>query len=64
MPVLGVAVPAEDDDETPVDRDVVVEAREVVVAWEVVVVTRVDDDDEAEVLLEVVVDGVPGMHWK
>jgi hypothetical protein len=64
VPVLGVAVPAEDDDETPVDRDVVVEAREVVVAWEVVVVTRVDDDDEAEVLLEVVVEGVPGTHWK
>ena len=58
VPVLGVAVPAEDDD------DVLVEAREVVVAWEVVVVTRVDEDDEAEVLLEVVVEGVPGTHWK
>ena len=58
VPVLGVAVPAEDDD------DVLVEAREVVVAWEVVVVTRVDEDDEAEVLLEAVVEGVPGTHWK
>jgi hypothetical protein len=35
-----------------------------VAAREVVVVTRVDDDDEAEVLLEVVVEGVPGTHWK
>jgi hypothetical protein len=62
VPVLGsgVAVPAGDED-VLVDRDVVVVAREVVV---VDVVTRVDDDDEAEVLLEVVVEGVPGTHWK
>jgi hypothetical protein len=30
----------------------------------VVVVTRVDEDDEAVALLEVVVEGVPGTHWK
>ena len=57
MPVPGVEVPAGEED--------VLEDREVaVVLWEVVVVSRVDDDDEAEVLLEVVVEAVPGIHWK
>jgi hypothetical protein len=62
--VPGVAVPAGDED-VLVEREVVVVDREVaVVPWGVAVVTRVDDDEDAVVLLEVLVEAVPVTHWK
>lgn len=52
MPVPGTVVGVPDG------------AEDVLVAREVVVVVRTDVDDEAEVLLDEVVEGVPGTHWK
>ena len=60
VPVPGVAVDDGAEEVLLVTRDVVVVVR--VDVGDVVV--RVDVDNEDDVLLEEVVDGEPGTHWK